>query len=123
LDEMKVASWVLSLIDGRDERTFSNTCCDTTIGRGEQRSSIDDLVRALFVAGRGPLSSQAVDPAGANLASLGHFTGDRQTFDSMRAQIEAALARGGWVIYMFHGVGEGDHQLFVDAHEHAKLIA
>ena len=37
-------------------------------------------------------------------------------------EIEAARARGSWIIYMFHGVGKGTHNLYVDDEEHRKVV-
>ena len=44
------------------------------------------------------------------------------TFLDLRGSIEGALDLGGWIIFMFHGVGEGTHELFIEADEHAKLL-
>ena len=35
---------------------------------------------------------------------------------------EDARACGGWLVYMFHGVGQGTHSLFVDEEEHRMFI-
>ena len=34
-DEMRVADFALSLVDGESERSFGNTCCNTEIGPGQ----------------------------------------------------------------------------------------
>ncbi len=120
--EMRVASFVLHLLDGRTERTFGNTCCDTTLGPAEHPASLDPLIDELFVAGRGPFNRRIVDPRRANLNALGHFGGDQRTCADLQAEVEQARETGGWIIYMIHGVGEGTHKLFIDADEHRRFI-
>ena len=121
-DEMRAADIVLNLVDGRTERSFGNTCCNTEIGDGETAHSLEPLIEELFVAGRGPLCDRTVTADGLNLAALGHFSGDARSFEALREEIEAGLASGGWNIYMIHGVGEGTHGLFIDPEEHRKLV-
>lgn len=121
-DEMRAANIVLNLIDGRTERSFGNTCCNTELGDGDGVHSLDALVDELFVAGRGPWCDRTVTADALNLSSLGHFSGDARTFADMRAEVEAGLALGGWTIYMMHGVGEGTHGLFIDSEEHRQLV-
>ena len=58
----------------------------------------------------------------ANLPALGHYGADGRTFEELRREIEAAIAEGKWIFYMFHGVGKGTHGLYIEAHEHAKLL-
>lgn len=119
-DEMQAANFALRLLDGREQRTFGNTCDDVEIGEGATRCSLEALIAELFVAGRGPATGCAVEPATANLTALGCVRGDFLTFDGFRAQIESAA--GQWLIYEIHGVGEGTHQLFVDGAEHRRLL-
>jgi len=120
-DEMRVASFLLKLIDGREHRTFANTCCDLDLGRDETRSSLDPLIAEQFVGARGPLNNTPVDPAAANFQALGHFSGDHHTFEQLRDEIESAVAAGRWIIYMFHGVGDASHRLHISVEEHRKL--
>lgn len=80
------------------------------------------LIPQLFVGARGEFISKPVDPTQANLANCGHYSGDRKTFAQLRTEIEAAVAKGQWVFYMFHGVGEGTHSLYIDAEEHRQLV-
>lgn len=121
-DEMRAANFALSLIDGKSERSFGNTCCNNELGQGETRASLEPLIAELFVAGRGSLNQQVVDVASVNFNALGHFSGDRRDFDSLQGEIDAAIQTGGWIIYMIHGVGEGTHKLYIDVEEHQKLV-
>lgn len=120
--EMRVANCTLQLVDGKSKRTFGNTCCDNSVGPLDNQTSLENLIPQLFVAGRGQLISKAIDPAGANFAALGHYSGDGRTFEQLRDEIEAAVKEGKWIFYMIHGVGEGSHTFYIDAKEHQKLL-
>jgi peptidoglycan/xylan/chitin deacetylase (PgdA/CDA1 family) len=122
LREMRVANLVLQLVDGKTERTFGNTCCDNYIGPLDDRTCLEELIPKLFVAGRGEFISKSIGPANANLAALGHFSGDGKSFAQLRDEIEAAVREGKWIFYMFHGVGKGTHSLCIEAEEHRKLV-
>jgi sialate O-acetylesterase len=124
--ELKVANLVLHLLDGRHERTFGNTCCDTTIGRGEQEVAMDGVLGELFVAARGPYNRQIADVQnGINLMQVGHFGGDQGHLDlaGIQQTIEGAAAIGGWAVFMIHGVGEGTHNMYMETETHEKLVA
>lgn len=122
-DELALANRVIDLLDGGKPRTYGNNCTNLTIGRGDREQPMDPILAELFVAGRGAITNQPVDPAQPAFTRLGHYSGDGKTFVQLRAEIEGARARGAWIIYMFHGVGAGTHNLFIDDHEHRQLIA
>lgn len=122
--ELAVANLVLHLIDGRRERTYGNTCCETTIGRGEAEMAMDGVLQELFVAARGPGISKVADVrAGINLMQVGHYGADAQTFEDVRDEIERAAEVGGWIVWMIHGVGQGTHGMYIDTDEHNKLVS
>jgi sialate O-acetylesterase len=122
--ELAIANLVFYLIDGRRERTYGNTCCETTIGRGEDEMPMDDILRDLFVAARGPGISQVADVrSGINLVQVGHYGADGPTFDDVREEIERAAEMRGWIVWMIHGVGQGTHGLYIDTDEHGKLVS
>ena len=123
LAEMRLANLILYLVDGKTERTFGNTCCDNYVGPLDNKVCLEELIPQLFVAGRGELVSRPIDPTAANLANFGHYSGDRKSFEQLRDEIEAAVREGQWVFYMFHGVGQGTHSLYIEAQEHEKLVA
>jgi peptidoglycan/xylan/chitin deacetylase (PgdA/CDA1 family) len=121
-DEMRAASEYLTLVDGKSERTFGNTCCNTSIGRDEGESSIEPLVERLFLAARGAHNKTLVDPAAPNYNGLGHFGADHKTFDELRQNIDDAIDTGHWIIYMIHGVGAETHNHHILPDEHARLV-
>ncbi len=121
--ELDVANLVLHLIDGKTERTFGNTCCNTTIGRGAAEISMDALLRERYVAARGPMNYRVAMPqTGINLMQVGHFQGDGRSFADIRAEIQRARDLGGWIVWMTHGVGAETHHLSMDPAEHEHLI-
>ena len=119
---MRAASAILSSLDGKEERSFGNTCCNTELGEGDTLHSLEPLIEELFVAGRGPLNNQVVNAATLNFNALGHFSGDSHSFDHLRQEIDNAVASGGWIIYMIHGVGAGTHGLYIDPEVHQSLV-
>ena len=121
-DEMHTANAILSSLDGREERSFGNTCCNTDLGEGDTLHSLEPLIEELFVAGRGPFNNRVVDAETLNFNSLGHFSGDGRDFDRLRLEIADAVAAGGWIIYMIHGVGKGTHGLYIDPEVHQSLV-
>lgn len=124
--ELEIANLILHLIDGRRERTYGNTCCNTTIGRGEQEVPMDDVLRQLFVAARGPGSSQIADVRrGVNLMQVGHYGADScdMALEDVLGEIERAMEMGGWIVFMIHGVGQGAHALYMEKPAHEKLLA
>lgn len=123
LDEVRVANCLLRMIDGESDRTFGNTCCNTSIGRDENEVDLADLITRLFVAGRGACSNRVVQPTSLHYGALGHFDGDAKTFLDLRGSIERAVDVGGWIIFMFHGVGAGTHTYFIEEDEHSRLLA
>jgi len=96
--ELQIANLVLHLIDDKHERTFGNTCCDTTIGRGDDEISMDVVLSEFFVAARGPFTSEiAAVQKGINLMQVGHFGADAMFmgFEKIQETIEAAAEMGG----------------------------
>jgi hypothetical protein len=122
MDEMRVANCLLNQIDGQSDRTFGNTCCNTTIGRGQNQKDLSELVDRVFVAGRGPCNEEIVRPVSLSFPSLGHFDGDGKTATELQHDIERATNMNGWIIFMFHGVGKGTHSGFIDVEQHVRLI-
>jgi hypothetical protein len=124
--ELEIANLILHLLDGKRERTFGNTCCDTTIGRGDREISMDKILGDLFIAARGPFNRQIADVnQGINLMQVGHFGADKQNmaYEDIQETIQRAVEMGGWAVFMIHGVGEGTHALYMEKSTHKKLVA
>lgn len=120
--EVRIANFILQQIDGRELRTFGNTCCNDLIGTGEAAVRIQDIYKPHFVAARGELTSELIDPTAANFGSLNHHNGDGATFDALKALVDAAIEQQRWLVLMFHGVGAGTHKGFIDVDEHTRFV-
>ncbi len=122
--ELDVANFVLSLVDGKTQRTFGTTCCHTTIGQGAQEQPIGPLLADRFVAVRGALTQQIAVPTGAlDLLNVECIHADGRSMEELQAIVEAAQAQRGWAVLMIHGVGPDTHHLHVDPDVHRQFIA
>jgi peptidoglycan/xylan/chitin deacetylase (PgdA/CDA1 family) len=120
--ELVTANGVLRLIDGREQRTYGNTCHDVAIGPSNRQTSIEPLVEELFLAGRGPLIDCPTNPRTAPMSALGTTMADHRTFDEWRRRIEEAERAEALLILTFHGVGTGYGRLQVDVAQHRMLL-
>lgn len=122
-DEVAVANGILRMIDGRDTRSFGNTCHDNIIGQPGDGLTVESLAPAYFVAVRGEHTGR---PAGLEPAprwfNLGTRGIDGCVFDELRPELEALEQTGGWLIYTLHGVGPRDHALHMTDPEHLRLL-
>jgi peptidoglycan/xylan/chitin deacetylase (PgdA/CDA1 family) len=119
--ELEVANLVLHLLDGQNERSYGNTCCDTSLGSEAMQQPLEPVLKDLFVAARGALTNQVAQPAhGLDLFNIGCIDVAGHSLDDLRDVVEQVRASGGWAILMIHGVGSGTHDLYLesDVHEH-----
>ncbi len=121
-EEVRVANALLQLVDGRSQRTFGNTCCHTEIGTGSETLPLVPIIKEMFVAGRGSQCNRIVSPATADFGELGHFSGDGKSFKELQILVEQTIDCGGWLILMFHGVGDDEHGLHIDPAEHEQFL-
>ncbi|WP_428389432.1 polysaccharide deacetylase family protein [Mucisphaera sp.] len=121
-EEIRIANAVLKLIDGRDHRSYGNTCHNTTVGQPGEEISIEPVVKKLCSSARGDLTQKIIDPTTADLHNLGCFRADSRTLEDLKPEIDQTLQQSGWIIYCIHGVGPDAHPLHIDAHEHEKLL-
>ena len=133
--EFRVSSFVLSLIDGKTERTFGNTCCCNIMGPSDNTVIFDYIVPEFFIAARGSETNTIVDVGNVNYANLGHFSADKRSgrgLTEITQLVEHAVQQGHWVIFMIHGIGDSDrydvdrHNTrmgdLIEADVHKKLI-
>lgn len=121
--ECRTANFMLSLVDGRSERTYGNTCHDVWIGPAESKQRIEPLLAEMFVAARGECTNAPTDPGTADLFNLGTTSGDGHQFKVWRQRIEQAAECGGYLLLTFHGIGPGYQRLQVDTDEHEQLLS
>lgn len=120
--EVRVASGVLRMLDGRDSRSYGNTCHDETVGVGSDEVSLIEPIEQRFSAGRGRCVNQIVNPATCRMGSLGCFGADGRSFTDLKPEVDAALACGGWLIYCLHSVGTQPYHLCLETAEHERLL-
>lgn len=122
IDEVKTANQALSLVDGRQERTYGNTCFDNFIGPETDPICLEPIIAQVFAAARGENTMRPVEFDPLNFNNLGTVWSDRRSFGDFALDFARILDTNGWVIYTFHGVGEGSHELFIDLVEHTRLL-
>jgi peptidoglycan/xylan/chitin deacetylase (PgdA/CDA1 family) len=96
---------IVSLL-GVQPRTFAYPCGQTAVGRGRKKASYVPVVARRFVAGRGYRSETANDPARCDVALLDAFHADGTAADALLRLVEDAVARGRWVVFVCHEVGD-----------------
>jgi sialate O-acetylesterase len=121
--ELRVANLFLHLMDGKDRRTYGATCCDTFIGRGNNRMSMQNLLREQFVGARTRQIDQMITVSrDLNLMDIGHTRADFKLFPELRREISAVKEAGGWIVYHVHGVGAKTKELYIERTEHEALL-
>ena len=95
--------------------TFAYPCGQKFVGRGEGVESYVPLVARSFLVGRDGFNETHNDPAFCDLAQAAAVEADKKTFEQLRAQVDAAVEAGGWLIFFGHGVGEAGIRQTVDA--------
>lgn len=96
--------------------TFAYPCGETRVGKKPE--SYVGLVAERFLAARG-VEARIADPWQDALELVPAHDGAKGP-DELLALVELAIAEGGWLVLLFHGVG-GDH-LPVDGEAHARLL-
>jgi len=83
-------------------QTFAYCCRETFVGRGAEVASYVPVVARHFVVGRLAASDGCNIPGRFDLAQTWSTTMDNQPAARMCAQVDAAVARGGWLIFNGH---------------------
>ncbi|MBN2131348.1 MAG: polysaccharide deacetylase family protein [Sedimentisphaerales bacterium] len=109
-DELDRASAEIVAMVGVRPVTFAYPCGQKFVGRGENVRSYVPLVAARFLAGRGWRDEGANDPAFCDPAQLMAMELDGLTFEQLKALIEAARAKGFWLVLCGHEIGAGGRQ-------------
>jgi peptidoglycan/xylan/chitin deacetylase (PgdA/CDA1 family) len=121
--EVRVANAFLKLIDGLGERTYAYTCYDTHLGRWPNKTAISDLIQSDFVAARGGRTDQPVIVSrGLDMMNLDCFQADGLSLAALTDAIHITRDRGDWLILVFHGIGSGTHDLFVEPSTLNRLL-
>jgi sialate O-acetylesterase len=121
-DEMALADAILRGIDGRTVRSFAATCGDLDIGPDDLKHSVEHVALRHACCIRNGSTTTHLPGASRPGIRVPHFRGDGQTAATVIAAIDAAVAAGGWLVVLFHGVGQGTHNHFIAADEHERII-
>jgi len=114
--ELEVANLVLHLLDGQTDRSYGSTCGDMTVGRGWTEESIEPLLAAMFVAARGKITNQAAQPGYDFIPfNIACISADGCSLDELTQMVERTRRSCAWSVLVFHGIGTGTHDLYLDA--------
>lgn len=122
-DEIRLANSILTLVDGREARSFGNPGCLKSVGgSGKGSARVERLASGLFSAARGSYSGNPVDLDNINWFALETRDADNESFENLRAEIDRMCLRGGWFILAFHDVGRAGGARGVEEEEHTRLV-
>ena len=137
--ELALASTMLRMLDGQSERTFAFPCGNPHLGRqgyarrllarlgldrtrlagwvdrfgldlGASLIDYTPVVRQQFrAARRGGLPAHLLPSIPADPFAIQSFEGDGGSASDLETAVEQANARGGWLVFCFHGLGGGHH--------------
>lgn len=89
----------------RGMRSYAYTCGEDFVG--PDHASYRPTVNRLFAAGRGG-SDELADPRTVDLACVPSIVVlERHGAQALIHHIDRAIDRGGWCVFMFHGIGGG----------------
>lgn len=100
---------------GRKPTTFAYPCGQQYVGRGKDSRSYTPVVSERFVVGRGFRNEASNLPACMDLARASGTDFDGMPFETMKRQLEGAVASGRWIIFAGHDVGPGGGQTVIDS--------
>jgi peptidoglycan/xylan/chitin deacetylase (PgdA/CDA1 family) len=120
--ELEVANAFLHLIDGKELRTYGNTCHHNTVGSEGAEVPMEPLLASMFSAARGPrhMAPISMNPETLDLHKVGCVSSHQ--FSVLKQGIEHAAETGGWIIICLHGVAEHEERLRIARSEHEALL-
>jgi len=116
VDNLRMTSVLLQLVDGESERSFAYTCGDTRAGG----QSFVEAIMPMFPAARGVQGGMQTR-SDLDLYNLRIFSVEGHDAGQLTAAVDAAVASGSLLIFLFHGVG-GGHSLNATTEAHAALL-
>ena len=149
--ELAVASQILSMVDGQQERTFAFPCSNPWLGApgwprrwltrlglhktrimgwvdrlgldfGSRLVDYTPLARELFVAARcGGIDAAKLPMLPPDRHRVRGVAGDDVDLPTLEAAVEEAVARNAWLVLVFHGIG-GGHHMACDTEVFSKLV-
>jgi peptidoglycan-N-acetylglucosamine deacetylase len=113
--DLDAANQEIERLTGVKPSTFAYPCGQKYVGRGEATRSYVPLVARTFLAGRGFRDESANDPLVVDLAQTMGIDSDGLTFEQMKALTVDAAARGAWVVFAGHDIGQSGRQVTLAA--------
>jgi len=110
------AEWIEQNIGPDPDRTFAHPCGALAIGEVPDEASYDAAIARHHFAAR-TCSTVVNDPRTVEFLRIGAFGGQGDSASPLIAHCEAALASGGWVVFIFHGIGGPSHTFEREAHQ------
>lgn len=89
--------------------TFAYPCSSDSVGLGAAGVDYSPLVAPRFFAARVSTSGIA-DPASVDLLHVPQRDAGKKSGDELKAMVDEAIAARGWLVLLFHGVGENVDQ-------------
>lgn len=114
--ECRIANVLLKAVDGKSERSFAYTCCDTYVGDND---SLFESLSGLFPSARS-IGDTPVSLRDVNIMDVPSFAVLNTPADKLIEQVKIAQEHGTFVVFLMHGVG--DSHLPVSFEAHQKLI-
>jgi len=105
-NDIEAANAEIRRLLGVSPRTFAYPCGEMFVGRGEGTQSYVPVVARLFLAGRGFGLDFTNSPGYCDLAKVNALASDGYTFEMYMRQVNKAGARGDWVIFCGHAIGD-----------------
>ncbi|HEY0711869.1 MAG TPA: polysaccharide deacetylase family protein [Polyangia bacterium] len=94
----------LKRLGGTEPFTFAYPCSSDTVGLGAMGMDYSSLVSARFLAARVSMAAVA-DPATVVIHKVPQLDTGGKTGDQLKAMVDDAIAKKGWLVLLFHGVG------------------
>ncbi len=85
--------------------SFAYPCESDRFGLGTSHANYASSVQARFVAARGSRAGMA-DPRAVSVHDVPLIDAQGKSGAELRAMVDAARAKGEWLVFLFHGVGE-----------------
>lgn len=115
-NEIRSMNTLLNAIDGKTRRTFAYPCGDMKV----RDTLYMEGMKNEFIAARG-VSPLIVPMDKVNLYNINCYPVTGQMGEELIAQVKQAEAKGGLLVFLFHGVG-GGHGLNVSLSAHSQLL-
>lgn len=100
---------------GITPESFAYPCGQQYVGRGKDSRSYTPVISERFIVGRGFRNESSNLPARMDLARACGTDFDGMSFETMKGQLEGAVASGRWIIFAGHEVGPGGGQTVIDS--------